>query len=145
MTAMITDRKQLVIVLGAVRDEKKGVLVARRVDTTIPDAFGKWEFVGGAVDFGEDPETALVREVVEESGLVVKVIRLLPKIFTHVWKTKEGENIHVLLITYECEVVSGQLNNHRVADEIGELQFVSPMLLQKMDILPNVRETLKYL
>lgn len=141
----MTSEKQVVIVLGAVRDEKKRILVARRVDTTVPDAFGKWEFVGGAVDFGEDPETALVREVAEESGLVVTVIRLLPKIFTHVWKTKEGKNIHVLLITYECEVVSGQLNNHHVADEIGDLQFVSPAVLQKMDMLPNVRETLQYL
>lgn len=120
-------------------------MVARRVDASVPDAFGKWEFVGGAVDFGEDPETALVREVAEESGLVVRVVRLLPKIFTHVWKTKQGENIHVLLITYECVVVSGQLNNNRVADEIGDLQFVSPTVLQKMDMLPNVRETLQYL
>ncbi len=142
---MNTDRKQLVIVLGAVRDEKKQILVARRVDASVPDAFGKWEFVGGAVDFGEDPETALVREVAEESGLVVRVVRLLPKIFTHVWKTERGENIHVLLITYECAVVSGQLNNNRVADEIGDLQFVSPTVLQKMDMLPNVRETLQYL
>lgn len=142
---MNTDRKQLVIVLGAVRDEKRQILVARRVDASVPDAFGKWEFVGGAVDFGEDPETALVREVAEESGLVVRVVRLLPKIFTHVWKTKQGENIHVLLITYECVVVSGQLNNNRVADEIGDLQFVSPTVLQKMDMLPNVRETLQYL
>lgn len=142
---MNTDRKQLVIVLGAVRDEKRQILVARRVDASVPDAFGKWEFVGGAVDFGEDPETALVREVAEESGLVVRVVRLLPKIFIHVWKTKQGENIHVLLITYECVVVSGQLNNNRVADEIGDLQFVSPTVLQKMDMLPNVRETLQYL
>lgn len=120
-------------------------MVARRVDASVPDAFGKWEFVGGAVDFGEDPETALVREVAEESGLVVRVVRLLPKIFTHVWKTKRGENIHVLLITYECAVVSGRLNNNHVADEIGDLQFVSPTVLQKMDMLPNVRETLQYL
>jgi 8-oxo-dGTP diphosphatase len=111
----------------------------------VPDAFGKWEFVGGTVDFGEDPETALIREVAEESGLVVQIVRLFPKIFTHVWKTKTGEYIHVLLVTYECVVVSGQLNNHHVADEIGDLQFVSPGVLQKMDTLPNVRETLKYL
>lgn len=142
---MPANREQIVIVLGAVRDEHNRVLVARRVDTAVPDAFGKWEFVGGAVDFGEDPETALVRAVAEESGLVVSINRLLPKIFTHVWKTKAGENVHVLLITYECTVVSGQLNNNHVADEIGDLQFVSPEVLKKMDALPNVRETLKYL
>lgn len=142
---MSENQKQIVVVLGAVRDEGKQVLVARRVDTAVPDAFGKWEFVGGAVDFGEDPETALVREVAEESGLVVRIVRLLPKIFTHIWRTKSGESIHVLLVTYECAVVSGQLNNNRVADEIGDLQFVSPEVLKKMDTLPNVKETLKYL
>ncbi|MBL8031072.1 MAG: NUDIX hydrolase, partial [Candidatus Doudnabacteria bacterium] len=87
----------------------------------------------------------LVREVAEESGLVVRIVRLLPKIFTHIWKTMSGESVHVLLVTYECTVVSGQLNNNRVADEIGDLQFVSPEVLKKMDTLPNVKETLKYL
>ena len=50
-------------------------LVAKRgPDMTLP---GKWEFPGGKVEPSESPEQALVREIVEELGIQIKVGRLL--------------------------------------------------------------------
>lgn len=136
---------QLVVALGAVRDAAGRVLVARRVETSIPDAAGKWEFVGGKIAFGEAPELAVVREVREESGLVVRVRRLLPHVFTHVWRTAEGGQLQVFLLTYECELVDGELDNHLVADEIHELRFVTLTELRALPALPNVHEAIQYL
>lgn len=143
--AVLVGQKQSVIVLGAVRDPAGRVLVAKRVDASVPDAAGKWEFVGGKVDFGETPEHALLREVAEESGLSVKIKRLLPKIFTKVWLTDLGQKLQVFLLTYECEVIAGELSNSRVSDEIGELAFVTLDELRALDALPNVLETADYL
>lgn len=136
--------KQSLIVLGAVRDGQGRVLVAKRIDGSVPDAMGRWEFVGGKIQFGEDPEVALVREVQEESGLRVSIQRLLPKVFTHVWDTEEGK-LQVLLLTYECIIVSGQLTNSHVADEIGELKFLTKEEIKDLPVLPNVHEALEYL
>jgi len=63
--------KQLVV--GAVivddLDVPSRILAARR---TGPEALrGKWEFPGGKVEDGEDPEDALVRELKEELGVGV--------------------------------------------------------------------------
>ena len=55
------------VVYAVVRDATGRVLLVRRVDT------GDWELPGGRVDPGESAVAALVREVAEESGLVVDV------------------------------------------------------------------------
>lgn len=52
------------------------VLVGRRSDTA-SDAPGKHEFPGGKVEPGEVPESAAVRECLEEVGLAIRVRRRL--------------------------------------------------------------------
>jgi 8-oxo-dGTP diphosphatase len=62
-------------VVGAaiVRDGR--VLAARR--THPAETAGRWEFPGGKVEPGEDPDAALVREIREELGCAVAVDRWL--------------------------------------------------------------------
>jgi 8-oxo-dGTP diphosphatase len=55
------------VVYAVVRDRAGRVLLVRRADT------GDWELPGGRVDPGESAVTAVVREVAEESGLLVDV------------------------------------------------------------------------
>ncbi|MHA6781966.1 NUDIX hydrolase [Pseudonocardia saturnea] len=53
---------------AVVRDDDGRVLLVRRTDT------GDWELPGGRVDVGESAVDAVVREVAEESGLVIDVL-----------------------------------------------------------------------
>lgn len=60
-----------VLVMGAAIIRHGRVLVARR--THPPEAAGGWEFPGGKVEPGEDPDAAVVREIREELGCDVAV------------------------------------------------------------------------
>lgn len=60
-----------VLVMGAAIIDGGRVLAARR--TTPEHVRGLWEFPGGKVEPGEDPEAALVREIREELGCEVEV------------------------------------------------------------------------
>ncbi|KKM06841.1 hypothetical protein LCGC14_1740010 [marine sediment metagenome] len=46
------------------------LLMGLRKGTETAD--GLWAYPGGRMDFGEDPTTGIIREVLEETGLVVK-------------------------------------------------------------------------
>ncbi|GAA0880047.1 8-oxo-dGTP diphosphatase MutT [Algoriphagus jejuensis] len=52
------------------------VLAAQRSETM--DLPGKWEFPGGKVEAGENPETCLIREIREELGIEIEVVEQLP-------------------------------------------------------------------
>jgi 8-oxo-dGTP diphosphatase len=54
---------------------KKMLIIQRAFDDEVGG--GTWECPGGKIDFGEELETALAREVKEEVGLKINVTKLL--------------------------------------------------------------------
>jgi len=79
---------------------------------------GLWEFPGGKVESGEDPELALVRELYEELGVTVAREALRPLTFaSHAYT-----GFHLLMPLYLCRDWSGTPAPLEVAD----LRFVPP-------------------
>ncbi|MEO2019843.1 MAG: NUDIX domain-containing protein [Fuerstiella sp.] len=76
-------------------DEKENVLLVKRRDVPI------WVLPGGGIDPGESPEQAAVREVQEESGLEVRIVR---KVAVYTPTGKLTSETHL----FECAVVSGE-------------------------------------
>ncbi|HTT73105.1 MAG TPA: NUDIX hydrolase [Thermoplasmata archaeon] len=73
------------------------LLLLRRV-TDFP---GRWEFPGGSVEEGEEPEGALRREVREETGLEVTIGRPF-HVGTFATADAEARPIRVVAIEYLC-------------------------------------------
>ncbi len=71
---------------------------------------GYWTLPGGGLDFGEDPEDAVVREFMEETGLTVSVNRLV--CIDSLCDSMPGWSpMHSIRIIYSVDYVSGNLRN----------------------------------
>jgi 8-oxo-dGTP pyrophosphatase MutT (NUDIX family) len=67
-----------------------------------------WFLPGGAIEPGETPEQALVREVAEETGFIVRPTRILLMIGGPAYRYTypNGDQVEILGPIYRCEIVS---------------------------------------
>ena len=109
-------RKLVLVAACILLNEKGAVLIAKRPKGR-PLA-GLWEFPGGTVEPGEDPERALIRELDEELGIKIAKADLKPLTFaSHAYP-----DFHLLMPLYLCRLWRGTM----VAREGQELAWVSP-------------------
>lgn len=88
----------------------------------------KWEFAGGKVEPGEDPAAAIVREIREELGCEVVVVRPLPR-FPYDYKT-----VLIEMIPFVCALTPGSAAPH--PHEHVALAWVRPAELAGYDLAP---------
>lgn len=97
------------VAAGVVVEDENGVLLVRRVNEP---GRGMWSFPAGFVDAGEDPARAAERECLEETGLAVKVLRLVDVI-----AGREHERGADIIIVYAACIVGGHLAPGDDADQ----------------------------
>ncbi len=122
---------------AVVVNEQRQILLQRRKDN------GLWSLPGGAMVIGESIARAIVREVKEESGLDVAVVRLIgiysdPR---HVIAYSDGEVRQQFSICFACRAVGGEL---APGDESTEVGFFDPQQLDAMDLQPSIRIRLQH-
>tara|TARA_B100000315_G_scaffold250024_1_gene282134 strand:- start:671 stop:1231 length:561 start_codon:yes stop_codon:yes gene_type:complete len=99
-------------------DDDGRVLLEHRSDN------GFWGLPGGHVEIGEPVADAAVREVYEETGLRVRIKRMVgvysdPANFC-VIQYPDGNIAHVVTTVFECERIDGDLT---LSDESTELRY----------------------
>lgn len=68
-----------------------------------------WTLPGGGIEFGESPESGMIREVEEETGLIVSSAGLAGiDSFTH---DTPDRSFHGVRIIYHAAVIGGELCN----------------------------------
>ena len=86
---------------GVLLEENELLLIQRRHDPFK----GVWALPGGFVDYGETTEQALVREMEEETGLIVKIGELVG-VYSDPTRDPRG---HTVSIVYLVERIRGTL------------------------------------
>jgi 8-oxo-dGTP pyrophosphatase MutT (NUDIX family) len=108
-----------------IRDDAGRVLLQQRSDN------GFWNLPGGGLELGESVAEACVREVREETGLIVEIVRLIgvysaPEITTMSYP--DGRVVQYVTSLFECRVIGGKLE---VDAESLALDWFDPQKLPK--------------
>jgi 8-oxo-dGTP pyrophosphatase MutT (NUDIX family) len=119
-------------VSAVIFDRRRRLLLQQRSDG------GQWGLPGGSIEIGESLATAVVREVLEETGLTVTPRRLIgvysdPSL--QVIRYPNGNVWHYVNVCFECAVRGGRLTT---CDETLALDWFPPDRLPPT-LLPNHR------
>jgi 8-oxo-dGTP diphosphatase len=140
---MTRSKSQLTIVLGCAIDADK-VLLARRFEPSIPELHEKWELPGGKIDFGENPATAVEREVLEETGYRVKAGEMLPFPYAAIRQTSAGL-LHSLIFCFECKVASCNPERPEPSPKVGDVRWVPIFELDPVNIQTGSLQFLQFM
>ncbi|MBP0725650.1 NUDIX domain-containing protein [Bacillus sp. RG28] len=111
----MNENKIVVVVKGVVLNEGNILIVQRSIDDEYGG--GTWECVGGKIEFGEDLESALIREIKEEVSLDVTVNKIL---YATTFKTNPSRQI--VILTYLCGCKN---RNVFLSNEHSDYQWVT--------------------
>ncbi|MEU8994101.1 NUDIX domain-containing protein [Streptomyces caniferus] len=119
-------------VTAIVRDQDGRLLLIHKTDNDL------WALPGGGHDIGESIAETVVREVEEETGIMVAVDSV-SGLYTdprHVMAYDDGEVRQQFSVCFRAHPTGGSL---RTSDESKEVRWVSPADLDKLDIHPSMR------
>jgi 8-oxo-dGTP diphosphatase len=105
-----------IIGVGAVVIDATKVLLVRRGQEPLK---GEWSLPGGALELGETLQQGVVREVLEETGLIVVpggIIEILDRIIQD--EASQRVRYHYVLIDFVCQVTGGTLCSASDAEDV---------------------------
>ncbi len=102
-----------------------------------PPSEGKWGLPGGAVEVGETIEEAIVREILEETRVTVRPIRLIT-FLDSIHRDDDGRvRYHYVLFEYLCEYISGEVSP---SSDAPNAKWVEYNELDSVDIMPSTKK-----
>src|ERR1700686_1139935 len=119
--------RPLVGVGGVVIDNGRALLIRRASEPLR----GEWSIPGGMLELGETLEQGVARELLEETGLQVRVLELI-EVFERIVYAHNGEpagiggkspvrpRFHYVIADYLCERISGE---HVAASDVTDVEF----------------------
>jgi 8-oxo-dGTP diphosphatase len=125
-----------VLGVGALIYQGDSILLVQRGHEPLK---GYWSLPGGAVETGELLEEALIREVREETGLIVEPTAVAT-LFERVMRDDQGSaEYHYVLVDYFCKVLSGE---PRAGSDSAAVEWVPLSALDTRPLTQGTRQVI---
>jgi 8-oxo-dGTP diphosphatase len=123
--------------VGALILRRNSILLVQRAHSPLK---GYWSLPGGLIEPGEKIQEALVREVQEETALIVRPKRLF-EIFERIILDDKGRaEYHYILHDYLCTVVGGEL---QAGDDAAAVAWVPRTKLRRLQLTEGTLEVIE--
>ena len=114
-----------------------GVVLVRRKFEPLA---GQWSLPGGAVEVGETLEAAIVREVLEETGLSVTVVSMI-EVFDRILLDPHGRaQYHFVLVDYVCRPMAGTL---QAGSDVTDAIIADPQALSSYQLTSKTTDVIQ--
>lgn len=128
---------------GVVIDDGRTLLIRRGSEPLR----GQWSIPGGTLELGESLEDGVARELLEETGLEVRVLDLI-EVFDRIFTepdaggggTPQRPKFHYVIVDYLCERISGE---PRPGSDVTEVAFATEGELAKFQLTTTATRVLR--
>jgi 8-oxo-dGTP diphosphatase len=132
-----------VVGIGGVVIENDRVLLIRRGAEPL---IGQWSIPGGTLELGESLQQGVSREMLEETGLEVRVLDVI-EVFDRIFHQEgdelsdppRGPRFHYVIVDYLCERISGE---PRAASDVTDVTFAREDELAQFHLTPTATRVL---
>ncbi len=121
---------------AAIFNEQGKVLLTRRLDN------GQWCLPGGGMDAGESVQEAILREVFEETGLRVRLTRLVGVYSdpNQLVMYADGNKVQIVAVHFLAEITGGTLG---LSDETSAFGYFSLEEMEGMEMLGHHKKRIE--
>ncbi len=128
---------------GVIIDQGRALLIRRGSEPLL----GEWSIPGGTLELGETLEEGVARELLEETGLTVRVIELI-EVFDRIYREstaggdemKKSPRFHYVIVDYLCERLAGEA---MAGSDVTDVAFASEEELGKYNLTETATRIFK--
>jgi len=133
-----------VVGIGGVIIDRGRTLLIRRGSEPLR---GEWSIPGGTLELGESLVEGVARELLEETGIVVRVLELI-EVFDRIYgedgkvaaEVQKKPRFHYVIVDYLCERIGGEA---RAGSDVTEVAFASEEELANFHLTETATRILK--
>ncbi len=126
-----------IVAVGAVIIHQGRALIVERGEAPRQ---GEWTVPGGMLELGETLRAGVEREVLEETGLVVKGGPVID-VYENLWPDAQGRvQYHYVLVDFLCELAGGEL---RPATDVSAARWIGPEELDGLTLIGKTAEAIR--
>jgi len=139
--AQLYPERPVVGVGGVVIENGRALLIRRGAEPLL----GQWSIPGGTLELGESLQEGVIRELLEETGLHVRVLDMI-ETFDRIYTDPNSAGdisrpkFHYVIVDFLCERISGEA---RAASDVTDVAYAAEHELEQFHLTETATRVLR--